>query len=47
MEKNKQNQGHHGVDPQPNHGKDEKGHKDNGNPGGIVTRPGTSHAQDR
>lgn len=33
---------HNGQDPQPQHGNDNKGHKDND--GGIVSRPGKSHS---
>lgn len=49
---NNHSNGHNGVDPQPGHGKDSKGHQDNGhgngngngNGGGGVSRPGRSHA---
>lgn len=43
MNENEKNQhGHQGQDPQPQHGKDDKGHRDND--GGIVTKPGRSHS---
>lgn len=37
----KDQHGHQGQDPQPQHGKDDKGHNEDR---GIVTKPGKSHA---
>jgi hypothetical protein len=38
------NHGNSGSDPQPGHGKDDKGHNGGGNNGGIISKPGKSHA---
>jgi hypothetical protein len=37
------NQGNRGVDPQPSHGNDNKGHQDN-NPPTRPTKPAPSHS---
>lgn len=34
--------GHKGEDPQPQHGKDSKGHQEQ--KGGIITKPGVNHS---
>jgi hypothetical protein len=41
------NKGHQGIDPKPEQGKDNKGHKDNGKGKVITTKPGTSHTLTR
>lgn len=42
-EKQKETQGNK-TDPQPEHGHDDRGHKDNGNHGGFDRKPRTSHS---
>ena len=41
---NNQQKGNRGRDPQPDHGNDDKGHKDNEKPPTRPRTPGTSHA---
>jgi hypothetical protein len=45
---NQESQGNRGVDPQTGHGNDSKGHQNNGNGGGngggVISKPGNSHA---
>jgi hypothetical protein len=48
MSNTNNNQGNRGLDPQPEHGKDQKGHQDNNGNGNKPptrpTKPATSHA---